>query len=61
MGFLPVDQWEGRVRSVRSVTVITTRTTLKSTMIQAMRCTPWSETRVWKTMPVIAEAAIEPT
>jgi hypothetical protein len=55
-----VDQWEGRARRVRSVTVIRTRTTLTPTMTPAMRCTPWSETRVWKTMPVMAEAAIEP-
>jgi hypothetical protein len=29
-------------------------------MIQAMVCTPWSVTVVWKTMPVTADAAIEP-
>jgi hypothetical protein len=48
----------GRVRSLR---VIATRTTLTPIMIQAMRWTPWSVTRVWKTMPVMAEAAMEPT
>jgi hypothetical protein len=29
-------------------------------MIQAMRWTPLSVTLVWKTMPVIAEAAMDP-
>ena len=30
-------------------------------MIQAIWCTPWSLTLVWKTIPVMAEEAIEPT
>ena len=30
-------------------------------MIQAMRWTPLSLTLVWKTIPVMADAAIEPT
>ena len=60
VGFSQADQRDGRVRRVRSVTVIRTRTTLTPTMIQPMRCTPWSETLVWKTMPVMADAAIEP-
>jgi hypothetical protein len=45
---------------VRSATVISTTTTLTPTMIQAMWCRPSSVTLVWKTMPVMAEAAIEP-
>ena len=49
------------VRRVRSATEIRTRATLTPTMIQAMRWTPWSVTLVWKTTPVMADEAMEPT
>jgi hypothetical protein len=46
---------------VRSATESATSTTLTPIMIQAMRWTPSSVTLVWKTTPVMAEAAMEPT
>jgi hypothetical protein len=51
----------GLVRRVRSATEIRTRTTLTPTMIQPMRWTPLSVTLAWKTTPVIADEAMEPT
>jgi|GEM_PF-4807458 hypothetical protein len=51
----------GSVRRVRSATENRTKTTLTPTMIQAMRWTPLSVTLVWKTTPVMADEAMEPT
>jgi hypothetical protein len=51
----------GLARRVRSATEIRTRTALTPIMIQAMRWTPLSVTLVWKTTPVMAEEAMEPT
>ena len=48
-------------RRVRSATESATSTTLTPIMIQAMRWTPLLVTLVWKTTPVMAEDASEPT
>lgn len=49
-----------RLGRVRSRTEISSRTMLMPIMIQAMRWTPLSVTLARKTMPVMAEEAIEP-
>ena len=45
----------------RSATEIRRRARLTPIMIQAMTWTPLSLTRVWKTIPVMADEAMEPT